>query len=279
MFFVKQGLSGPTIILIHGLGASSFSWRETATVLSSRFITFAVDLLGFGKSSAPSLFAFTAKAQADAVATFVGANSLPPPLILIGHSMGGAVCLYLAQKPIAASLSKMVLIAPVASPPTSAGASGLAALSASAQAPSFDRFLAEQVLRVAYAKPARITPQQINGYADGLSSATQKEAFFKHSASLGEISFAPTEFSRISVKTFIVWGKDDKFLEQPPRGGQRFAPGLVVVIQGVDLGRPDRRGCRRSGLCAKPIHHHHRDDSEGRDGQVDVEVGTHSKNR
>ena len=181
-------------------------------------MTFAVDLLGFGKSSAPSPFAFTAQAQADAVAAFIEANSLPPPFILIGHSMGGAVCLYLAQKPIGASLSKMVLIAPVASPPTSTGASGLAALSASAQAAGFDRFLADQVLRAAYAKPARITSQQINGYADGLSSATQKEAFFKHSASLREISFTPTEFSRISVKTFIVWGKDDKFLEQPPRG-------------------------------------------------------------
>jgi pimeloyl-ACP methyl ester carboxylesterase len=142
----------------------------------------------------------------------------PRPSLSSAIPWAEPVCLYLAQKPIGASLSKMVLIAPVASPPTSAGASGLAALSASAQAPGFDRFLALQVLRVAYAKPARITPLQINGYADGLSSATQKEAFFKHSTSLGEISFAPAEFSRISMKTFIVWGKDDKFLEPPPRG-------------------------------------------------------------
>jgi hypothetical protein len=72
---------------------------------------------------------------------------------------------------------------------------------------------------------------------------------------------------------------DQRRTEARGTEGTAICTGLVVMIQGVGLGRPDRRGCRRRGLCAKPIHHHHRNDSEGRDGQVDVEVGTHSKNR
>src|SRR2546421_7769178 len=119
MNFEKKG-SGPAVVLIHGLGAYSFSWRETVAALSGRFTTYAVDLLGFGKSKTPDKFEFTAKEQADAVAKFMTTEGLSNPII-IGHSMGGSVCLYLAEKAGTVGVpnfSKMVLIAPVASPPT-----------------------------------------------------------------------------------------------------------------------------------------------------------------
>ena len=58
--------AGPPVVLVHGLGAYSISWKETALALSSKYSTYAVDLLGFGKSPAPAGFAYTAKAQADA---------------------------------------------------------------------------------------------------------------------------------------------------------------------------------------------------------------------
>ena len=51
MYFQKQG-SGPPVVLIHGLGASCFSWRDTVKALEGRHTTYAVDLLGFGQSLA-----------------------------------------------------------------------------------------------------------------------------------------------------------------------------------------------------------------------------------
>src|SRR4051812_33694936 len=97
MNFDKKNGSGAAVVLIHGLGASLFSWRDTVEALSPRFTTYAVDLLGFGESPAPAGFACTAEAQAQEVAKFMTAQGLSNPII-IGHSMGGSVCLYLAQR-------------------------------------------------------------------------------------------------------------------------------------------------------------------------------------
>jgi pimeloyl-ACP methyl ester carboxylesterase len=47
MFSEKRG-SGPPVVLVHGLGAYSFSWRYMVAALSEHYTTYAVDLLGFG---------------------------------------------------------------------------------------------------------------------------------------------------------------------------------------------------------------------------------------
>lgn len=207
MYFDKRG-SGPAVVLVHGLGAYSFSWRDTVAALSGNFTTYAVDLLGFGESAAPSGFAHTAKAQAVAVADFIKAQGLSNPII-IGHSMGGAVCLYLATQAGAPSLSKMILIDAVASPPKPSAGGTRTAPSAGMDLPTA---LATHALEEAYAVPKRITAPQIAGYAKGLSSSSQQEAFFKHTSKLGEVSFSASELAGIKIKTLIIWGEDDKIL-------------------------------------------------------------------
>jgi pimeloyl-ACP methyl ester carboxylesterase len=205
MYVDKKG-SGPAVILVHGLGAYSFSWRDTVAALSKHYTTYAVDLPGFGLSPAPS--DYTVEAQAVAVADFIKAAGLSNPII-IGHSMGGAVCLYLATQVGAPSLKKMILIAPVTSPPKpSPGGDNVGA------SPGMDlsSFLVTRVLNKAYAKPERITTPQVDGYAKGLSSASQQEAFSIYTSKLSKISFSASELGRIKVKTLIIWGEDDKIL-------------------------------------------------------------------
>jgi pimeloyl-ACP methyl ester carboxylesterase len=219
--------SGPAVVLIHGLGASSFSWRDTVAALSGRFTTYAVDLLGFGKSAAPAGFAYTAKAQADAVLDFINAQHFLKPVTLIGHSMGGGVCLYLANQAAQGklSLSQMVLVAPVASPPTSKGQDA-SALEAGAEIPGFGQLLAKKVLEQAYADPKRITPGQISGYAKGLSSRDQIHAFAMHSKNLEQISFTPLQLAQIKFKTRIIWGEDDPFLKPAATLGEALRKAL-----------------------------------------------------
>ncbi|MGB9368123.1 MAG: alpha/beta hydrolase [Xanthobacteraceae bacterium] len=221
MHFEKAGFGDP-VVLIHGLGASSFSWRDTAAALSKKYTTYNVDLLGFGKSAAPAGFAYTAKVQADEVAKFITAHKLSNPAI-IGHSMGGGICLYLADQAARGaipSLGKMVLVAPVASPPRTSPPSGpIAELATMIKLPGFDpapfsRQLAELVLRRAYKPPPPpvFPTAQIDGYADGLSSVDQMRAFITHSDSLDEISFADSTLKGINTKTLVIWGEDDPFL-------------------------------------------------------------------
>jgi pimeloyl-ACP methyl ester carboxylesterase len=121
MHFEKQG-SGPPVVLVHGLGAYSFSWRDMIASLKENYTTYALDLLGFGQSPAPQDFPDTMVAQADAVCDFMRMQNLDNP-ILIGHSMGGGVSLRVAEKAGQngqPSLKKLILIAPVAYPPSPA---------------------------------------------------------------------------------------------------------------------------------------------------------------
>jgi pimeloyl-ACP methyl ester carboxylesterase len=119
IMFVEKNGSGPPVVLVHGLGAYSFSWRHAVAALSKSHTTYAVDLLGFGQSPSPPGFASTMAAQGDAVIAQIKAEGIVDP-ILIGHSMGGGVALRVAEQSTKTGqpkLKKMILIAPVAYPP------------------------------------------------------------------------------------------------------------------------------------------------------------------
>jgi pimeloyl-ACP methyl ester carboxylesterase len=214
MHFEKNG-SGPPVVLIHGLGAYSFSWRATVAALSGSFTTYAVDLLGFGKSPAPA--AYTAEAQAEAVAAFIKAQGLSNPSI-VGHSMGGSVCLYLAAQPAKAgalSIGKMVLIDAVAPELPAAMRTILAKVSAVPALPDLSpsalaKIKAKTILESAQIAP--VTQEQIDGYAMGLSTPGQARALKEHAQTLSAVSFSKPALGAIKTKTRVIWGKDDPWL-------------------------------------------------------------------
>src|SRR4051812_21453077 len=50
--YVEAG-SGPTVILLHGLGGSSQAWQFNIAPLAEKFHVFVPDQIGFGKSDKP----------------------------------------------------------------------------------------------------------------------------------------------------------------------------------------------------------------------------------
>jgi pimeloyl-ACP methyl ester carboxylesterase len=213
MIFDKEG-SGPPVVLIHGLGASAFSWKQAIPALSPHFTIYAVDLLGFGRSSpAPAAFDFTVPAQAEAVRAFMQEQHLPEPIIIIGHSMGGSICLQLAAQSRGASpsLEKMVLIDPVAPPPLPSSA----VLSPN-ELKDAPEILAGKILKRIYMPGSVVDSQVIAGYAKGLSLPGQIEALRRHSTSLLQVSFPQATLGAIKTETLIIWGKEDPIL--PPDG-------------------------------------------------------------
>ncbi len=81
--------SGVPVLLLHGLGGSAGVWRHNLPVLGRHAAAFALDLPGFGFSSKPPgpyPLAFFARA----IEGFRRALGLDR-LVLVGHSMGGAV--------------------------------------------------------------------------------------------------------------------------------------------------------------------------------------------
>jgi pimeloyl-ACP methyl ester carboxylesterase len=51
--YLEAGNSGPTVILLHGLGADATNWGFTIPALTSKYHVYAPDQIGFGKSDKP----------------------------------------------------------------------------------------------------------------------------------------------------------------------------------------------------------------------------------
>lgn len=84
---VQVAGAGPVLLLLHGTGAATHSWRAIMPLLAERFTVVAPDLPGHG---------FTARgpqslpAMATAVAALLGEIGLAPTVV-VGHSAGAAV--------------------------------------------------------------------------------------------------------------------------------------------------------------------------------------------
>lgn len=85
---------GPVLLLLHGTGAATHSWRDLAPLLAADFTVVAPDLPGHGFTSA--LRRPTPLAVATAVTALTSALELPPALV-VGHSAGAAVALTMAE--------------------------------------------------------------------------------------------------------------------------------------------------------------------------------------
>jgi pimeloyl-ACP methyl ester carboxylesterase len=88
------GGSGPTLLLIHGLGGSYLNWLSVAPMLADDHRVFAVDLPGFGLSRAAGRRS-TVSANLGAVVRTIGSLA-SRPVILMGNSMGGLLSLALS---------------------------------------------------------------------------------------------------------------------------------------------------------------------------------------
>ena len=82
----------PTLVFIHGSGASSVLWNTQVDALADVANTVAVDLPGHGDSDGTGFD--SVPAYAEAVTGFLRAAEVPQP-IPCGLSIGGAICLQL----------------------------------------------------------------------------------------------------------------------------------------------------------------------------------------
>jgi pimeloyl-ACP methyl ester carboxylesterase len=103
------GGSGPTMVLLHGLGGSHVNWMRIGPLLAERARVLAPDLPGFGYTR-PSGRSTTVQANAAWVDSFIQEVS-DAPVILVGNSMGGLIAiLEAARNP--ESVAGLVLLDP-----------------------------------------------------------------------------------------------------------------------------------------------------------------------
>jgi pimeloyl-ACP methyl ester carboxylesterase len=90
--YVEERGRGNPIVLLHGLGGSTYSWRFIAPILARSHRVIAIDLKGFGRSDKIFDTAYSAADQARLIAGFLTGRGLFN-VTLVGHSFGGVVAL------------------------------------------------------------------------------------------------------------------------------------------------------------------------------------------
>ncbi len=109
--YVERGPSGTIpLVFVHGWQAAAVVWDPVMDRLSARYRTIALDLRGFGRSNgAPG--PFRVETYSDDLSALIAALDLDP-VVLVGHSMGGAIAQRFAiDRPEA--VEGIVLVAPV----------------------------------------------------------------------------------------------------------------------------------------------------------------------
>lgn len=81
---------GPALLLIHGTGAATHSWRGVMPLLAGHFSVVAVDLPGHGFTTGRPVGGLSMPAMARVVADLLRTLEIDPRII-VGHSAGAAI--------------------------------------------------------------------------------------------------------------------------------------------------------------------------------------------
>ncbi len=87
---VQEAGSGPDLLLIHGTGAATHSWRDLLPLLAREFRVVAPDLPGHGFTAAPARNRLALSGMAADLSALLSVLELQPA-VAIGHSAGAAI--------------------------------------------------------------------------------------------------------------------------------------------------------------------------------------------
>jgi pimeloyl-ACP methyl ester carboxylesterase len=104
--FVRAG-SGPVLLLVHGIGDSSDTWRDLIPLLARDHTVIAPDLLGHGQSDKPRAD-YSVAAFANGLRDLLGMLEIDR-VTVVGHSLGGGVALQFAYQ-YPAHCERLVLV-------------------------------------------------------------------------------------------------------------------------------------------------------------------------
>jgi magnesium chelatase accessory protein len=90
---VQVAGTGPTLLLLHGSGASAHSWADLLPRLAPHATVVAPDLPGHGYTIGAALDSLSLPRLREALAALLRALALPAPVLVVGHSAGAALAL------------------------------------------------------------------------------------------------------------------------------------------------------------------------------------------
>ena len=217
--YKTYGQGEPTFILLHGFGASVFSWREVVEPLAQYGTVIAYDRPAFGLTERPLEWEgespYGPQAQVDIVLGLMDELGVEKA-ILVGNSAGGTVSMQVAlQHP--ERVEALILVD--------------AAVYAGGGAPSWSRpilktpqmnhvgpLIARQLqaqgvefIKTAWHDPSKITQDIFDGYQKPLQIANWDKALWQLTVA-SEESGLVERLAKITMPTLVITGDDDRIV-------------------------------------------------------------------
>ncbi|XP_047980751.1 protein phosphatase methylesterase 1 [Salvia hispanica] len=110
--FYKAGNEGPVVLCLHGGGYSGLSFALSAKLIKEKARVVALDLRGHGKSYTENDLDLSIETLCNDVVAVVKTmyGDSPPAIVMVGHSMGGALAVNIAAKKVLPSLAALVVV-------------------------------------------------------------------------------------------------------------------------------------------------------------------------
>ena len=213
------GEGEPTFILLHGFGASLFSWREVTGPLSKFGTVIAYDRPAFGLTERPLEWEgespYGPQAQVDIVVGLMDKLNIEKA-ILVGNSAGGTISMQVAlQHP--ERVEALILVD--------------AAVYAGGGAPAWSKFILKtpqmnhvgpliarqlqaqgtEFLKTAFHDPTKITPEIFAGYQKPLQIENWDKALWQLTIASEESGLAD-RVNEISMPVLVITGDDDRIV-------------------------------------------------------------------
>jgi pimeloyl-ACP methyl ester carboxylesterase len=210
-----------TVVMVHGNSESSRAWTSWVPYLAGKYRVVRPDLPGFGASSAPPDYNFTAPELAADIGRFLDALGLER-CHLIGAKYGGSACMQLASEQPHRFQSLCLFGSPVRG-----SGSGNADL---IRTKGVRRWAAE-TMRARLGSAA--SDAQVHWWADELMGKTAERSAFAASAARIDMDL-DAALARISAPTLIVTTQESglQSVEAVERYARRFPDARLIVLPG-----------------------------------------------
>jgi pimeloyl-ACP methyl ester carboxylesterase len=214
--WVEDRGHGDPILLLHGFGANSYTWRHIAPALAPTHRVISVDLKGAGRSDKPFDDAYGILDQVALLARLIDRKRLSG-VTLIGQSMGGGIALALAlelNQTHPGVLGRLILIDSIAYRQKMPLFIELLQTPVLAEVGAYTGLPELQVYKGLYATfydPSRISFGAVRAYARPLYELGGRNALLSTAAQIvpRNLDALVARYHTIQQPTLLIWGAED----------------------------------------------------------------------
>lgn len=217
----RAGSDGVPLVLLHGFGASTFSWREVLAPLAQSRLVVAFDRPGFGLSKRPlppfpdDANPYRQTTQSELTVALLDALSIEQA-ILVGNSAGGTIAILTAleyPERVAALVLVDAAVYTGGGPPT-----WIRPLLRLPQVRRLGPLFVRQIgrwgrdlLDLAWHDPTRVTLEVVAGYSTPLQVENWDRALWELTLASEELALA-SHLGEIRVPVLVITGDDDRIV-------------------------------------------------------------------